>query len=191
MSDGPYRNLPLNRPWKNVAAALSQEATTISEACALMSKAVEKDIANQNGKSLISELEKLFGASKQPSLFTLDPLSGIDLIEAQYPKTPFVVSMCRHARLAFSQGKNGQSALKEALTCAISEVSEAGIQSIREHSSAKQDEQSTLRYTRGRCDEASGIFDNQGIADLLLKKEKLPKTVSADRNAMLDEGPEL
>src|SRR3546814_263874 len=153
MTDGPYRSLKLNRPWKDAAEALSEQATTIPEACELLAKAITNDVVNQNGVTLLAELKDIFGTTPQSHLFAADPSSYLEQVAAAN-SSPFNACLARHATLALAQGRNTEAGLSEALTQAVSEAANAGLQSIREHDTARAEDQAVLQYTRQRCGEA-------------------------------------
>src|SRR3546814_14636402 len=95
------------------------------------------------------------------------------------------------ATLALAQGTKPEADRSEALTQAVSEAANAGLQRNREHDTARAEDQAVLQYTRQRCGEALLRLELAEIAACLMAAAKDSPTTSESHDERLEEGPPL
>lgn len=86
MTDGPFKNLQLSRPWKQFFMASFNDAVESSELKDRANRGIITDIINKQYKGLIKNLNKLINGT-QPYL---DPIPLIDALFDCHPKTPLI-----------------------------------------------------------------------------------------------------
>ena len=85
MTDGPFRNLKLDKRWKRFFEAVQNDTVDSTEVCAFASDALMHEILTEDNKALLADLY----AYEQKKQLDLDPVSSCDSIFDEHSKTPF------------------------------------------------------------------------------------------------------
>jgi hypothetical protein len=114
MSDGPYRNLKLDRKSKRFAEAVQNDAVDEPTRCALASDAIVNGILHENGE-LIAELQNYGGGGQ----LDFDPQSSLDAIFDAQPKSEFADHLAREITMRLQDSLDTQAAVAGSLQAAL------------------------------------------------------------------------
>lgn len=114
MSDGPYRNLKLDRKSKRFAEAVQNDAVDEPTRCALASDAIVNGILHENG-DLIAELQNYGGGGQ----LDFDPQSSLDAIFEAQPKSAFADHLAREVNMRLQDTQESQAAIADSLQAAL------------------------------------------------------------------------
>lgn len=190
MSDGPFKNLKLNKRWKRFAEAVQNDAFDRAECCAMASNALVHEILTDGVQTLLADLQD-YASLKQ---LDLDPLSSIESIFNVHMKTPFTDTLQKEVALCLCEAAPSDAArqaLKAAVTEQISEamnrVEEECIRA-REAGEMWQDQfQLTVKQARATFN----ALDINGICEALLAGNKNAFKNAVSKKVGLEEGPPL
>jgi hypothetical protein len=122
MSDGPFKNLKLNRRWKRFAEAVQNAAFDHAECCAMASDALVREILTDGVLALLADLQA-YASRKQ---LDLDLLSSVESIFNIHMKTPFTDTMQKEIAFCLSEQAVPADAVRQALKASVNEqISEA------------------------------------------------------------------
>ena len=114
MSDGPYRNLKLDRKSKRFAEAVQNDAVDEPTRCALASDAIVNSILREAG-DLIGELQN-YGDGGQ---LDFDPQASLDAIFDGQPKSQFADHLAREINMRLNDAQEPQGAIADSLQAAL------------------------------------------------------------------------
>ena len=114
MSDGPYRNLKLDRKAKRFAEAVQNDAVDEPTRCALASDAIVNGILRENG-DLIAELQNYGGGGQ----LDFDPQSSLKAIFEAQPKSEFADHLAREISMRLRDSQESQAAIADSLQAAL------------------------------------------------------------------------
>lgn len=114
MSDGPYRNLKLDRKSKRFAEAVQNDAADEPTRCALASDAIVNSILKESG-DLIGELQN-YGSGGQ---LDFDPQASLDALFEGQPKSQFADHVAREINMRLKDAQEPQAAIADALQAAL------------------------------------------------------------------------
>lgn len=135
MSDGPFKNLKLDRRSRRFAEAVQNESEDHETRCALGSHAVVNGILSGN-ESLIRALQS-YGDDGQ---LDLDPKGSIQGIFAKHDKSEFSDDLQREVAMRLHEGESSRDAIDKALDACVetnigktlTRIQEAGYEAHRE-----------------------------------------------------------
>ena len=191
MSDGPFKNLKLNKRWKRFAEAAQNDASDHNECCGLASDAIVREILNDSNKAMLAEAQSY---AKQAQL-ELDPLSSIENVFSNYSKTPFADTLLKEMVFRMADQAVPYDALRQAMDAAVRDH-------IREVRSRIQEE-CIRAYEAGQMgqnqfyrivNQVSAILDSLPMAkvcEALLTGDRDAFKSAASMKIGLDEGPPL
>ena len=122
MSDGPFKNLKLDRRSKRFAEAVQNDAEDQETRCALANDAITNGILSES-QALISALQN-YGHDGQ---LDLDPKESINAVFDACPKSEFAEHLQREIGMRLSEGEASQVAINNGLDAAL----ETGIGEFR------------------------------------------------------------
>lgn len=114
MSDGPYRNLKLDRKSKRFAEAVQNDAVDEPTRCALASDAIVNAILQENGE-LIAELHR-YGGDGQ---LDFDPQSSLEAMFGAQAKSQFADHCEREINMRLQDAQEPQAAIADGLQAAL------------------------------------------------------------------------
>jgi hypothetical protein len=114
MSDGPYRNLKLDRKSKRFAEAVQNDAVDESMRCALAADAIVNSILRENG-DLIKDLLN-YGSDGQ---LDFDPQATVNSICDVHAKSQFGDHLTREIGMRLKDGEQPQAAIGNSLTAVL------------------------------------------------------------------------
>lgn len=107
MSDGPFKNLKLNKRWKRFAEAVQNSAFSSHVCCDMASDALMHEVLTEGVHSLLADLQS-YTNQKQ---LELNPLLAVENIFNAHMKTPFTDILQKEITLCLSD----QVALTDAI----------------------------------------------------------------------------
>lgn len=190
MTDGPFKNLPLDRRAKRFAEAVQTEAVDQVTRCALAGDAILHSIRREN-QLLIQALQG-YGQDGQ---LDLDPKSSIQSIFDAYPKSEYADHLQREIALRLHDGESAITAINGGMEAALeSEVNEfrtriheAGLEAQRERGMHKNQ----LDHLIEGCNLALEGIDRNRIIEALRADNKDAFKQDKRKSKGLDEGPSL
>ena len=191
MTDGPFKNLPLDRRSKRFAEAVQNETVDQETRCALANDAILKNIMFENQR-LVPALLQDFGQDGQ---LLLEPMSSIEGIFDDCPKSQFADHWQRETSLQLKSGEAPLRAinvgLEAALATSINEfrtrIQEAGLEARRERGMWKDQ----LKLLIEGCNLALEGIDRGRIIEALSNNDKDAFEHDMRKKDGLDEGPQL
>lgn len=111
MTDGPFKNLKLNRGWKRFIVAVQNDAVNIHERCNFASDALVQDILTSENLELLKDLDD-YGCKRQ---LDIDVLSEIENIFGCHSLTPFAVALKKAIALFLADNLSFTAAFERAL----------------------------------------------------------------------------
>ncbi len=135
MTDGPYKNLKLDRRSRRFAEAVQNEAEDHETRCALGSHAIVNSILSGNDR-LIRELQR-YGEDGQ---LDLDPKGSIKSIFEKNNKSEFSDDLQREVAVRLHEGESSHDAISKAFEACVetnigktlTRIQEAGYEACRE-----------------------------------------------------------
>lgn len=190
MTDGPYKNLPLDRRSKRFAEAVQNEAVDQDTRCAYANDAILYGISREN-----QELLHALQSYGQDGQLALDPKASIKSIFDAHPKSEFADHLQREVGLRLHEGEPFQPAINNGLEAALestigefrTRIHEAGLEAHREGPMYKDQ---LDRLIEGCNNTVEGI-DRQGLMKALREGNKDAFKQDIKKKEGLDEGPKL
>lgn len=190
MSDGPFKNLKLDRCSKRFAEAVQNEAEDQETRCALANNAITNGILSEN-HALIGALQK-YGHDGQ---LDLDPKASINAVFDACDKSGFADHLQREVGMRLNEGEASQVAINNGLDAAL----ETGIGEFRTRTheacleartSGEMRKDQFDRFVEGSNQALQGI-DRVRIMDALKQGNKSAFKHDLKKKEGLDEGPKL
>lgn len=168
MSDGPYRSLPMSRPWKRVAKCAYLESFSVSEISEALERAVERDCRAELSSEFLRHVAIAANGIGEPDLFR-DNLSA-DLARLHHICTStleagFLSNFIDEVR----DGYSGETALQNAAEGTISDRMLAGYRQIEEHMHRDASD-SRSQTVRARLESAHAGIDMKQLARMMLRR---------------------
>jgi hypothetical protein len=191
MTDGPFKNLPLDRRSKRFAEAVQNEAVDQDTRCALANDAILHGILHENQRLLSALLQK-FGQDGQ---LLLDPKALINTIFDDCPKSEFADRWQREVGLRLHDGEPALAAINNGLEAALetnvdefrTRIHEAGLEAQREGEMRKDQFDQLIEG----CNRALECIDRPRILEALKAVNKSAFKHDKRKRKGLDEGPKL
>ncbi|MEQ9247381.1 MAG: hypothetical protein RLO21_15460 [Nitratireductor sp.] len=117
MSDGPFTNFTLGSRWKRFAEAAENEATHITQRCALASDAILREILTEDNQALLIDLV----AYAQRRQLDIDPRSRVVSIFESHSMTPFADILMKHVLVLLSDQSSMEFTIAQAIEEAVSD----------------------------------------------------------------------
>lgn len=190
MTDGPYRSLPLKKPWRDAAEALTLDAYSTAEALERLEHAVGRTFRDDGCPSLVDDLRRAFlGDERGLPLFPETPSQLVERLERGHPFSDLNSRLIRNAASALEDGEVGHAALRNIVARSAREAVEAAFADMTEHyqSHATSIERSRLR---SGIERARNGVKYHGIADRIVKGSPAISS-PAPKHSGLDDGVTL
>lgn len=189
MSDGPYRNLKLDRKSKRFAEAVQNDAVDEPTRRALASDAIVNGILRENG-DLIRELQN-YGVSGQ---LDFDPQSSLEAIFESQPKSQFADHLVREINMRLCDSQGPQAAIADSLQAALeTHIGEfqTRIQEVclEARNSGEMYRDQFEAYIEG-SNRALKTLDQQRILDALKTGDRSEFKHDVKKRSALDDGPD-
>ena len=189
MSDGPYRNLKLDRKSKRFAEAAQNDAVDEQTRCALASDAIVNSILQENG-DLIGELQN-YGDDGQ---LDFDPKSSLEAIFEAHPKSQFADHFAREINMRLQDSQEPHAAIADSLQAALeTHIGEfqTRIQEVclEARNSGEMYRDQFEAYIAG-SNRALKNLDQQRILDALKEGNKSEFKNDVKKKIDLDDGPD-
>lgn len=191
MSDGPFKNLKLDKRWKRFAEAVQNEAFDSSACCALASHALMHEILTDSFRAILAALHAY--VSRQQ--LDIDPLSSVESIFNDHMKTPFSDAFQKQVVFRLSDQVAPAVAVQQALEASIAEHSSDAKNRIvdeciraRETGEMRQDQYS-LAVNNVKA--VFGLLPKNEVCEALHVGNKNAFKDAVSKKKGLDEGPPL
>ncbi|MEJ8568085.1 hypothetical protein [Elongatibacter sediminis] len=191
MTDGPFKNLPLDRRSKRFAEAVQNEAVDQETRCAYANDAILNGILRENRKLVCALLQK-FGQDGQ---LLLDPNALINDIFEDCPKSEFADRWQREVDLRLHEGEPALVAINSGLEAALetdinefrTRIHEAGLEAQKERGMRKAQFEQLIEG----CNRALEGVDRTRIIEALRAENNDAFKHDKRKRKGLDEGPKL
>lgn len=191
MTDGPFKNLPLDRRSKRFAEAVQNEAVDLETRCAYAHDAILNGILSKNRQLLRAMLQE-FGRDGQ---LLFDPMTAIDSIFNNCPKSEFADRWQREIRLRLHDLEPALKSINAGLEAAIetdinefrTRIHEAGLEALRELGMYKVQFDQLING----CNDALKFVDRARIIEALRTEDRDAFKHEKRMRKGLDEGPQL
>ncbi len=191
MSDGPFKNLKLNRRWKRFVEVVKNPAFDRAICYALASDALVREILTDGVKALVADL-LAFASQEQ---LVIDPLSSVDSIFNAHMKTPFADTLQKEVAFCLSQEVTPIGAVQQALEAAVTEQTHEARNRIVEECICAQEvgkmSQAQFFQTVSQVDAIFDSLNTNEVCGALLAGNKSAFKNAVAKKVDLDEGPSL
>lgn len=133
MSDGPYKSLPLRKPWKDVCEYAYKDAYTLQETADAMCAALHDDITRDVGKAPLNAMGTVLLENAQGNLLSSEASVELENIRSFYPASSLFDATIEHTQLALHNGFTGEEALEIGIKNASIDNARANIRAAEEH----------------------------------------------------------
>lgn len=191
MTDGPFRNLKLDKRWKRFFEAAQNDTVDRTEIRALASDALIHEILTEDTKALLADLHSY----EQQKQLDLDPASSCDSIFDEHSKTPFSDFLQKELKYRLIEQVPPNIAINHALeTSADHQILKARNhieeECIRTHESGEM-WQNQFNRTLMQVGDAFDTLNRGNIYDAIRAGNKNAFKNGASKKKGLDEGPNL
>lgn len=191
MSDGPFKNLKLNKHWKKFAKTAYNDAFDQVECRAMASHAIVNDILTDSFRGLLSAL-KSYATQNQ---MDIDPLSSIERIFNEHSKDQFADTLQKEMAYRLNNNCIHSETLEQALGASVDEqlnITRTRIQEECIHSCEMGEiKQGQRDRTIDRINTVFESLDRQNIGEAILACNKLFFKRAVTKKDGLDDGPSL
>ena len=133
MSDGPYKSLPMPKPWKDVAERAQKESFSHEEREESMCVALRNDFARDAGQEYLNAIGHILGDQAQGNLLADQVALEIDNITKCQSHSPLRDIINVNIQVALLSSDHGEQALVEGLNLAIQEYGRGRNRQVEEH----------------------------------------------------------
>lgn len=133
MSDGPYKSLPMSKPWKDVAMRAHKGSFTKEEREQSMCVALRNDVMRDVGKDYINAIGNILVDQKQGNLLSDQTANEIDSITNRFSQSPLRDNISANIQAALHAGKSGEDALAEGVNLAVQDYARGRNRQVEEH----------------------------------------------------------
>lgn len=133
MSDGPYKSLPMSKPWKDVAERAHKTIFSNEEREQSMCVALRKDVLRNVGKDYINAVGNILIEQQQGNLLANQAVVEIDNITHQYSQAPLRDTMSANIQAALHSGRSGEDALIEGVNLTLQDYGRGCNRQVEEH----------------------------------------------------------
>jgi hypothetical protein len=186
MSDGPHRGLPLRSGWKKVAEYAANEAFASKDICNAIVAAVERDWRRDIPPGFVGGIQDVLRGA---TLFYEDRLRALEDLRPSAAGCAMGDALLDHVACAVSDGKSGDAALQEAVTCALTNWAARRARQVEEHYLRKSSA-ATTKNVRSRIEDGIQQAPFTALASRLLAPESPPALRLAKHDG-LDDGVPL
>jgi hypothetical protein len=176
MSDGPHRSLPMRPGWKKVAEYAGNEAFTSKDVCDAIVAALGLDFRKDISPGTLDGIQDVLGGA---TLFREDSLRALEDLRPSVAGCALGDTLLDYVAYTVSDGKSGDAALQEAVTCTLTDWSARCARQVEEHYLRAASTANTTNV-RSRIEEgiqkapfmalASRLLDRESTAVLRLEK---------------------
>lgn len=190
MTDGPFKNLRLDRRSKRFAEAVQNDAVDQETRCAYANDAILNGILREN-ETLLNKLQS-YGQDGQ---LDLDPKASVKNIFDAHPKSEFADHLHREISLRLHEGEASESAIANGLEAALeTNIGEFRTRTheacLEAYGSGEMRKDQLNRFIQG-SNQALQHIDRQRILEALQKGDKSAFKHDVKKKEGLDEGPRL
>ena len=186
MSDGPYKSLPMQRWWREVAKAAENEAFEIGEISTRIIVAVDEDCHRNNLASFVSYIQDVLNKDDLLSGDIVNTLEGLRTIVAGYPAGNVLLD---HIIYLLRDGHSRTSTIEEGVTYMLQDWSARHARQIEEHYLRESNIQISNKVS-ARIHQAIQKAPFVDLTNRQLDKGKNP-TLRLKKQVALDDGVRL
>lgn len=195
MSDGPYKSLPMRKPWKEAAERAHKPAFSPKEVADAVADAIVRDIRRDIGGNFIEHLQDALSISDQGSLFADSRVSELEAIRGSSTTNGLREGLVEHTLVAVHQGMSSEQALNDGLRRVAIEHGAAGARQVEEHylrDATTKKEYSKSAEVRARLNESLKSDRLTHVASEVLGGVPNSRAASGlAKQASIDDGPSL
>lgn len=189
MTDGPFKNAPLNSRWKKFGDGLANDAASPSEHVARLDSAIRRDLCTKETNALVDALLAHVNQLQTDAF----PQISIETIFEQHPKTPqsdmlrkfILVNLAKSMSIDDAWKFGFDSFVRHEANLARNRIAEEAI-AARDRGDLKRAEFAKV-ITRNR--ETFADLDIDKLKESILNKSARKKVAVIKKDG-LDEGPE-
>ncbi|MEO1039523.1 MAG: hypothetical protein AAFX09_08250 [Pseudomonadota bacterium] len=190
MTDGPYRTLPLKKPWRDSAEALTLNAFSSSEAQDRIEHAVVRTFRDDGCPGLVEDLKRAFlGDERGPLLIQETPEQLIARLSSTHPFSDLNSRLIRNAAAALERGESGLPALRGVVESSARETAESAYADMADHYQTHATSGERSRLASG-IEQARNELGYQAVTDRILDRGASPVATPPKREG-LDDGVAL
>ena len=190
MTDGPFRNAELSRPWKRYGDELVSDAASTEERS---KQACYSIIDGADVKAFSPLFNELKGYAERPQM-DLDAVAAIETIFENHPMSPLSDILQRHLIANLWDQIHPEKALDQALDSAAKEWIGITQNRLDEHCIRARDrgDMSAEAYRKGieRNHEAFAAISPSELCDALATGNKRAFSQAVRKRAGVDDGPD-
>tara|TARA_R110000787_G_scaffold61094_1_gene138513 strand:+ start:688 stop:1263 length:576 start_codon:yes stop_codon:yes gene_type:complete len=191
MTDGPFKNMKLGSRWKRLAEAVQNDAVDQSECTALANDTIVRELVTPANNAILSDLEAYAGRDQMD----FDPISSVEAVFEQHPKTPFNDQLQKELTYRLSDGVPVGSALSDAVEAsATSHIGETRNRFQEECLRLREAKELSTDKCRSTIDKVNATFDAvdiPGLCKAVREGDKNAFKATTNKKDGLDEGPSL
>lgn len=166
MSDGPYKSLPMSKPWRDVAERAHKASYSDEERQQSMCVALRTDILRDAGKDYLNAIGNILVEQEQGSLLGDQASVEIDNIKERFSQSPLRDTINANIQAALYEGKSGEDALVDGVNQAIQEYGRSRNRQVEEHYKRDARNQSERQKTISVRDSLSATLVSGTVANL-------------------------
>jgi hypothetical protein len=172
--------------WKKVAEYADNEAFASKDVCDAIVAAVERDWRKDISPSFVGCIQDVLGGA---TLFSEDSIRALEDLRQSVAGCVMGNTLLDYVAYAVSDGKSGDAALQEAVTCTLTDWSARCARQVEEHY-LRESSTANTKNVRSRIEEAIQKAPFTALASRLLDPESTPALRLAKRDG-LDDGVPL
>jgi hypothetical protein len=186
MSDGPHRSLPMRPGWKKVAEYAGNEAFTSKDICDAIVAALGLDFRKDISPGIVGGIQDVLGGA---TLFSEDKLRALEDLRSSVAGCALGDALLDYVAYTVSDGKSGDAALQEAVTCTLTDWSARCARQVEEHY-LRASSAANTKNVHSRIEEGIQKTPFTALASRLLDPESTPALRLAKHDG-LDDGVPL
>ena len=190
MTDGPFRNLPLNAAWKRYGDDLVNDAKSKDERVARASDAVLAGANIDEISALTIALQKYADRLQ----LDFDPLGSIECILQEHSQAGLADDLARNLVINLSNHESLSAALDAALTGVTKDLIASSKNRLDEHCMSSRDfgdmNEADYRKALARNDETFAALDAGKIAEALRTGNRRAFSADLKKKVGVDDGPD-
>ena len=193
MSDGPYKSLPMRKPWRTVTEYAHKDSFTPDECASAMRSALHHDFSRDVPQDMLKAVASVLLENEQGNLLPNLAHQELENIRYRFPSSALGDAVIEDTQAALQMGKTGEAAWAEGLTRAALNHADGSIRAVEEHYRSEpqkfQSEQKTVNV-RERLAETLRTEVVKGVGQEVVamhKGEKINTKLSKEDG--LDSGP--
>lgn len=195
MSDGPYKSLPMNNSWKDVAERAHKASFSEEEREQSMCVALRKDVLRDVGTNYINAIGEILIDQEQGNLLADQVAVEFENITNRFSQSPLRDHVSANIQAALYLGKSGEDALVQGINLAVQDHGQGRNRQVEEHYKRDARTFSEHQKTNSVRESLARTLGSPSIANLGLEIAGLVRGQSMQTRLLkasgLDDGPRI